>query len=172
MNGDGLGWLTDRQRDGGIDEIPLPGGSPGTLHLCGKRAAARIVAHTPWPSTVVCLTERHELVDRYPDYVRWLDDADDDRAIWFPMPDLGVPSIERMAPFVDELVDRLGRGDALLVHCGAGMGRAGTTAVGVLVRLGADVATACETVAAARPGAGPEVGAQLALVRELAAPTR
>ncbi len=29
MTPDSLGWLTDRQRDGGVDEIPLPAGGRG-----------------------------------------------------------------------------------------------------------------------------------------------
>lgn len=168
MSDDGLGWLTDRQRDGGVDEMPLPPGVPGRLRLCGKHAAVRVVRDRRRTSTIVCLTERHELVDRYPDYVRWLDDADADDAIWFPIPDLHAPSVDRMAPFVDDLVERLSAGASLVVHCGAGMGRAGTTAVAVLVRLDVDVPTARATVAAARPGAGPEVGVQLDLVRALA----
>src|SRR5687768_2482553 len=80
--------------DGGLHEIPLDA-VPGRLWLCGKHmigpdpeaVLARTGAHT-----VVCLTERHELADRYPHYVRWLDEhhsADaEGRALWFPVHDL------------------------------------------------------------------------------------
>jgi len=191
---DQLGWLSDRQRDGGIDRIPLPAGVPGSLWLCGKHAIARQievlprgttdqpdpnrasrlvpgtrchVGFAPGWSTVVCLTERHELEDRYPDYVDWLDQAGG-RAIWWPIADMHAPPLERMLPFVDDLVDRLRRGNSLLIHCGAGIGRAGTTAVCLLIRLGLERRMAERIVAEHRPMAGPEVGAQRDLVGALA----
>ena len=165
-----LTWLSRRQRDGGIDPVPLPAGVPGTLWLCGKHAIAPhvqvVVDATSGWVTVVCLTERHELAERYPEYVGWLDvhAPGRQRAVWFPIPDLHAPSVDAMLPFVDDLVERLQRGDHLLVHCGAGIGRAGTTAVCILLRLGADLDEALAQVAASRPMAGPEVGAQRDLV--------
>jgi len=54
------------------------------------------------------------------------------------------------------------------VHCAAGVGRAGTTAVAILLLLGVDVETALTTVRTHRPMAGPEVGSQLDLITELA----
>ena len=72
-------------------------------------------------------------------------------------------------PFVDELAVRLRFGERLLVHCAAGIGRAGTTAVCVLIRLGMPMTDALATVRASRPMAGPEAGPQLDLVRAVAA---
>jgi protein-tyrosine phosphatase len=69
---------------------------------------------------------------------------------------------------VAELVERLHSGQTLLVHCGAGIGRAGTLAACVLMGLGVPKDDALSTVAAARPMAGPEAGAQLDLVEALA----
>ena len=167
-----LGWLSRRQRDGGIDEIPLPGEIPGSLWLCGKHAIAPqlgvVSDTTPNWTTVVCLTERHELEERYPEYVAWLDSAGD-AALWWPIPDMDAPPLSKMLPFVDDLAERLLRGDSLLVHCGAGVGRAGTTAVCVLVRMGLAVESAEYVVAEHRPMAGPEVGVQRDLVRAVAA---
>ncbi len=167
-------WLTTRQRDGGIDRIPLPSGVPGALWLCGKHAIAGgryDEAAAPW-DTVVCLCRRHELADRYPGYVDWMDatpaSGDPDRSIWWPIHDLGAEPVTRTLPFVDDLVDRLAAGSSLLVHCAAGIGRAGTTAVAVLVRLGVDLDDALTTVREARPMAGPEAGAQRLLVHEIA----
>jgi protein-tyrosine phosphatase len=54
------------------------------------------------------------------------------------------------------------------VHCAAGIGRAGTTAVALLMLLGVEIDDALATVRANRPMAGPEVGAQLDLITELA----
>ena len=165
------GWLTERQMHGGIDRVPLPGHVTGTLRLCGKRAIAegRYGDPTaPW-TTVVCLCRRRELEGRYPDYVAWLDGTSGERSIWWPVHDLGAESLDRTLPFIDDLVARLGNGEHLLVHCAAGIGRAGTTAVCILLRLGAPLDEALETVRRARSMAGPEAGSQLSLVRAVAA---
>lgn len=169
---EGLAWLSRRQLDGGIDRVPLPDDVAGALWLCGKHAIApdpaRAIAEVGGETTVVCLVERHELAARYPTYVAWLEAAGADRAVWWPIPDLHAPDVDRMLPFVDELVTRLRGGASLIVHCGAGMGRAGTTAVCVLIRLGLVRAAAEHAVHTARPGAGPEVGAQRELVMAFA----
>ena len=57
----------------------------------------------------------------------------------------------------------------MLVHCGAGIGRAGTLAVCLLMEHGVAADDALALVARHRPMAGPEVGAQRELVDELAA---
>ncbi len=115
-----------RSVDGGIDEIPLPG-VPGRLWLCGKHAIApdpeAALSTVGRPATVVCLTEAHELGDRYPEDVAWLRSEAGSRAVWFPIHDLH-------APPPDE---------------------------------------ALATVAAHRPMAGPEAGAQRDLVDAFAA---
>jgi hypothetical protein len=169
---EGPAWLSRRQRDGGIDRVPLPAGVPGELWLCGKHAVAPdvagAIAEVGGSATVVCLVERHELADRYPDYVAWLDDAGPATAIWSPIHDLHAPAHQQAAALVDEMTARLRSGATLLMHCGAGIGRTGTVAIGVLLRLGLDRATAEQVVADARPGAGPEVGGQRQLVAWLA----
>lgn len=164
--------MTERQRDGAIDRIPLPPGVAGELRLCGKHAigAGRFdQPDMPW-TTVVCLCQRHELATRYPAYVDWLD-TNPDHSIWWPIHDLGAEPVDAMLPFIDELVDRVSGGERLLVHCAAGIGRAGTTAVCILVRLGVPLDEATRTVAEARSMAGPEAGSQRALVRAVARAT-
>lgn len=162
--------MTERQLDGGIDRIPLPADVPGELRLCGKRAIADgRFAHPsmPW-STVVCLCRRHELADRYPDYVDWLEDSASN-SVWWPIHDLGAAPIDVTLPFVDGLVARLRAGERLLVHCAAGIGRAGTTAVCILIRLGVPMQDALASVRMSRALAGPEAGAQFELVQAVAA---
>ena len=61
---------------------------------------------------------------------------------------------------IDELYDRLTRGERLVVQCGGGIGRSGTVACGLLVRAGTPLDEALIIVRANRPMAGPEVGAQ------------
>jgi protein-tyrosine phosphatase len=168
-------WLRGRSFDGGIDEIPLPpsaDGAAGRLWLCGKhrlgpdpQAALREVAAT----TVVCLSERHELADRYPAYVAWLEEHEGGRALWRPVPDLSVPGAADLVALVGEVEERLRVGERVVVHCGAGKGRAGTLAVALVVRRGLALDDALAHVAAHRPMAGPERGVQHDAVRSLAA---
>ena len=61
----------------------------------------------------------------------------------------------------------VGSGEVLLMHCGAGIGRAGTLAAGLLIWLGVDAEQARRVVAESRPLAGPEAGAQDELLVEL-----
>ena len=159
-------WNTD----GGIHEIPLDP-LKGRLWLCGKHVVGpdpdalldRIGA-----DTIVCLTERHELADRYPAYVAWL--GRDPRAVWFPVHDLHAPPLDAARPFYRSLLARLADGDGLIVHCAAGIGRAGTTAVALLVLSGWELTHALAHVRQHRPMAGPEAGSQLELLRRLAEP--
>ncbi len=163
--------LGHRSRHGGADQIPLPQ-VQGGLWLCGKHflgpdpedAMQQVMA-----TTVVCLTQRAELEHRYPNYVEWLLAQSPSRVIWFPIPDLGAPSLERMLALLADLRLRLAANEVLLVHCGAGIGRAGTIAVALLITLGADHQQALDIVANHRPMAGPEAGAQRELLSALAA---
>ena len=162
-------WRSERSRNGGIDEVPVPG-VPGRLWLAGKHLVGpdpEQALERTGAASIVCLNERHELEDRYPAYLHWLR-ANPGRAVWWPIPDLHAPPIDEVAPLLDDLLDRLARGEGLLVHCGAGVGRAGTVAAALLVRSGVDVAAALEAVAAHRPMAGPESDAQRDLVRAAA----
>jgi protein-tyrosine phosphatase len=163
-------WRAARRRHGGVDEIPL-GDTPGRLWLCGKHfvgpdpdAALASVGAT----TVVCLTERAELADRYPAYVDWLVVNAPERAVWHPIADLHAPDRPAAHSLLSELDGRLCAGEGLLLHCGAGIGRAGTIAIALLMMRGGSLAESSAIVAAHRPMAGPEAGAQSDLLAQLA----
>ena len=153
--------MDERARNGGVDEVPVPG--PGRLWLCGKHfvgpdpeeALARTGA-----GSIVCLNEVEELAARYPAYVAWLEANGPVRATWFPVPDLHAPAVDEVGPLLDAIAARLSAGEGVLVHCGAGVGRAGTIAAAVLMRLGLSRADALAHVAASRPTAGPQAAIQ------------
>ena len=156
--------------DGGIHEIPLPASAAGRLWLCGKHAIGpdpEGLMERMGTDMVVCLNEEHELAERYPEYVSWLRAQPSERALWYPIPDLHAPGLEQFTSVLIDIVDRVVAGNRLIVHCGAGIGRAGTTAVAVLVSLAVPLDEALDRVRRHRPAAGPEAGAQLELVREL-----
>jgi protein-tyrosine phosphatase len=161
-------WTSDRSRDGGVDELSLPEG-PGRLWLCGKHAVApdpEALLERLGATIIVALNEVHELDDRYPDYVAWLRSSG--KAVWHPVPDLHAPSLDEMLALVDELRRRIQTGDHLVLHCGAGIGRAGTIAAALLMRTGRSHDEALARVASSRPMAGPEAGAQRDLLIALA----
>jgi protein-tyrosine phosphatase len=164
-------WLGPRGRDGGIDTVPLPA-TPGALSLCGKHAIAPDV-HAAMAkcgaTTVVCLVEEREVAGHWPQYAEWLHAHRGTTAVWFPIHDLNAPPLDRVQPLLNDLLRRLDDGEHLLVHCAAGIGRAGTLAACILVRLGMDVDDALALVRTSRPMAGPEVGPQLDLVKAVAA---
>lgn len=117
---------------------------------------------------VLCLNQRHEVEDRYPDYLAWLQTGAEGRH-WFPTPDLGVRPTAEFIAMVEERAAALAQGEALIAHCGAGIGRAGTFAVAVLLALGRHLTDGVAIVADHRPMAGPEAGSQRRLIEEAAA---
>lgn len=163
-------WRAERTRNGGADQIPLPG-EAGGLWLCGKHFigpdAERALIKTG-ATTVVCLSQTPELADRYPEYLDWLAANRPARAVWFPVPDLHAPDVDVARAMVTDLRERVDAGEVLLVHCGAGIGRAGTMAAALLMAMGVGLDDAVATVAAHRPMAGPEAGAQRDLLEALA----
>lgn len=161
-------WPHGRSRDGGIDEIPLDDVA-GRLFLCGKHAVGPdpvAALERAGASTIVCLNDHAELLPRYPRYVEWLRHHAPARAVHHPIHDMRAPALTEFESLVEDLHGRLLAGEGLLVTCGAGIGRAGTVAAGVLIRLGASLDEALETVRTNRPMAGPEVGAQMDLLAE------
>ena len=154
--------------DGGIDEIPL-GDVPGRLWLCGKHVIGpdhEAVMQRIGADHVVCLVQTHELEGRYDAYATWL--RTEDRSTWFAIHDLSSPPLAEILPVYESVVQRLQRAETVIVHCAAGVGRAGTLAVAVCQLIGMELDEALRHVRQHRPGAGPEAGSQLEVVTELA----
>lgn len=165
-----MSWIGPRSVDGGVDEVPYEG--PGRIWLCGRRVTApdpvAALERSDCADFIVCMCERGELTERYPDYVDWLQASDGTAALWFPTPDLHAPSFEDALAMVMAVAERLQRGESALIHCGAGIGRAPTFAICSLIALGMSRADALAIVAEHRPMAGPETGAQADLVEAMA----
>lgn len=155
--------------DGGIHEIPLDG-TVGKLFLCGKHFIGpdvEAVRHDLDIHFVVCLVEEHELINRYDPYVQWHRDNAGNPSVWFPIPDLTYPSFEDSIEFVEHVTALVRDKGNMVVHCAAGIGRAGTTATAILMMLGMSMHEAMAHVRAHRPMAGPETGRQEEFIRQL-----
>ena len=152
-----------------IDAVSLPGNGsvgmcccPGRLELSSAgvrmrdldRDLERIVH---WkPQTVVSLIEQNEFVTLGVAHLpKRFEAAPFD---WYhcPIVDLGAPGArfeEQFEPIESELLVQLGRGEKVLLHCAAGLGRAGTIAGRLLIGVGILPKDAIGKVRNARPGA-------------------
>ncbi|MBI4883383.1 MAG: tyrosine-protein phosphatase [Actinobacteria bacterium] len=156
---------------GDIDTLPLPIAT-GALSLCGIRAIGpdfRAAMTSCGATTVVCLLGADELQARYPTYLEWLRAENTHNAVWFPIGDFGAPTLAVTDALLHELRLRLADDEHLLMHCAGGIGRTGTIAACLLIELGMNRDDALAHIRAHRPGAGPEVGAQIDLVNQVAA---
>jgi protein-tyrosine phosphatase len=150
--------------------VDLPAAVPGRLWL-----GAMPGRFEPWSAfeqqaqrsglgLVVCLTPRAELAELSPDYhaavtagrvpFRWQQ---------LTMRNFGLP--EEPSAFrrdIRQVADALQRGDAVLLHCAAGMGRTGTAAACVLKALGLSADESLRRVRSA--GSNPQNAEQSGLV--------
>jgi protein-tyrosine phosphatase len=153
-----------------LRRVALPSTPAGSLWL-----SAMPGRFGPWPNfeaearraglrLVVCLTPRQELAELSPAYhaaisqgsvpFRWLN---------LPLPNFGVP-LDPVAfrREIARIADDVRGGDAVLLHCAAGLGRTGTAAACVLKALGVESEEALERVRAA--GSNPQNASQSGLV--------
>ena len=137
---------------------------PGRVQAWSEFEAEAGVARL---ALVVCLTPRSEVAELSPNYhaalsrgqlaFRWLN---------LPIPDFGLPADPAVfRRDIQQITSALQAGQAVMLHCAAGIGRTGTTAACVLKALGLDTAAALQAVRDA--GSNPENARQSGLVEWL-----
>jgi len=93
------------------------------------------------------------------------------RTLHLPITDFTPPTLEQQAAFVGAVAAARARGERVVVHCGAGLGRTGTMLASWLVEGGLDADDAISRVRELRPGS-IETSAQEAAVRAFGARPR
>jgi len=150
--------------------VTLPTPVPGSLWLAGMPgrleswSAFEARARRAAVGLVVCLTPRSELAEMSPAYHAALAQGDlPFRWLNLPMRNFGLP--QDRAAFeqgIRQIAQALRHGDAVVLHCAAGMGRTGSTAACVLKVLGLDTQDALQRVRDA--GSNPQNAQQSGLV--------
>ncbi len=147
----------------------------GTLILCGLDAIgpdpAGFLAAVEG-DVVVCLQTDHEIDRRHPDYRSWLADPSPHDVIRLPTEDHMVADDELVVALIADIHRLLTRGRRVVVHCGAGWGRAGVVAVLLMCAAGAGPDDARRDLRDARPAAGPQSADQDRQVERLVSAVR
>ena len=159
------------QMAGGIHRIPVPD-TAGHLYATAFAVTGpdpAVALEDVGAEVMVCLLTDPEIAMRYPNYPAWLADPAPHQALHVPMVDQGVADDNTVRELVAEINGHLDEGTGVMVHCGAGYGRAGIVCISVLTSRGMDLEQAVTAVRAARPAAGPQSHSQEAQITRLAA---
>ena len=131
---------------------------PGRIESDGRSARQRdlradLAVIVAWrPDRVVSLVEMPEFADLG---VPQLPCEFESRFCWhhWPVQDLQAPVVTEASPrFLTQLFDGLSKGERILLHCAAGLGRTGTVVAHLLMMSGFPADQAINTVRKARPG--------------------
>jgi atypical dual specificity phosphatase len=138
-------WIIDGQ----LAACRYPRGAESYRWLAeaGVRVLINLEPRAHWPADL----ERHGL-----------------RQVHLPVADFAAPTPQQLTRGVGEIRDALAGGDAVAVHCAAGLGRAGTLVACYLVSTGMSAADAITFVRGRRPGS-VETGEQVHAVEAFAA---
>jgi protein-tyrosine phosphatase len=142
--------------------VQLPDDVRGSLWLSampgrfGSLAEFERQAKAAGLAMVVCLTPRDEIEELSPDYAAAILRKDRPyQWMHLPVPNFGVPpDADSFRGAIERVAQRVRAGDAVLMHCAAGMGRTGSAAACVLKALGLSTGEALERVRAA--GSNPQ----------------
>jgi protein-tyrosine phosphatase len=168
--------ITDEQSKRLFRSIELPGEIRGKIYLHSMPGRYETFELSSQEidrlgiQRVICLAPREEIQSKSPEYEAALKSGSFDwKQEAFPISDYGAPAETEQADyrqFVGRTGEAVGAGERILIHCGAGIGRTGMTAIAILIHLGISLDAAVERVKAA--GAGPETSQQWAVVRRIA----
>jgi len=112
-------------------------------------------------SVIVSLLEPHEVSELGLEQEADLCRKQGIEFVSFPIADRGVPvSLPLARELVQHLAARIQRGDAVAIHCRAGIGRSSTIAACILACRGTDTETALHLIANARGLAVPDTDEQ------------
>jgi protein-tyrosine phosphatase len=153
-----------------IRPVELPADVAGSLWLSampgrfGTWRDFEAQARTRGLAVVVCLTPRDEIEELSPDYAQAvLRRATEYEWLHVPVPNFGVPPDARaFRGAIERIAQRIRGGDAVLMHCAAGMGRTGSAAACVLKALGLPTDEALQRIRAA--GSNPQNAEQSGFV--------
>lgn len=154
--------------------VSLPTGVKGELYLHSmlgryeKFAEAACEIKNRKIDEVICLATLDEISLKSPLYENALQS---NKHTWgqrmYPIPNFGAPSDRQdFLQLARDLTQKLLSGKKLLIHCGGGVGRTGTLAIGLLISLGMEADKAKEAVASAH--SYPETTVQERLLEWLA----
>lgn len=150
--------------------VALPPDVPGSLWLSampgrfGSWREFERQAQAMRLAAVVCLTPRDEIEELAPDYAAAaLRGGTPYDWVHLPVPNYGVPpDADAFRGAIARIARRVQTGDAVLMHCAAGMGRTGSAAACVLKALGLPADEALARVREA--GSNPQNAAQSGFV--------